>query len=79
MSRYMNNVLGPDVPMGLGMALAKDLEAMSYFSSLSPAQQQAIIDRTHSIQSKQEMQQFVHSLGSHSLGNHSLGNKQSMF
>ena len=69
MNRYMNNVLGPDVPMGLGMALAKDLEAMSYFSSLSPAQQQAIIDRTHSIQSKQEMQQFVHSLGNHSLGN----------
>ena len=61
----MNNVLGPDVPMGLGMALAKDLDAMAYFSTLSPEQQQAVIDRTHSIQSKKEMQQFVHSLGTH--------------
>ena len=61
----MNNVLGPEVPMGLGMALARDMEAMAYFSSLSPTQQQAVIDRTHTIRSKQEMQQFVHALGNH--------------
>ena len=57
-----NNALGPEVPMGLGMGLARDLEAMQYFASLSPAERQAVIDRTHAIQSKQEMQSFVHSL-----------------
>lgn len=55
----INNVNGPHMPMGLGMALAENLEAMNYFSSLSAEQQQQIIDHTHSIQSKQEMRQYV--------------------
>ncbi|EDS09057.1 hypothetical protein ANACOL_04382 [Anaerotruncus colihominis DSM 17241] len=50
--------------MGLGMALAENLNAMEYFASLSPAQQQAVIERTHQIRSKQEMRSFVQSLPS---------------
>ena len=50
--------------MGLGMALAENLNAMEYFASLSPAQQQAVIERTHQIRSKQEMWSFVQSLPS---------------
>lgn len=56
MENYVN---GNAIPMGLGMALAKDLNAMNYFSSLGHEQQQEIIDHTHVIQSKNEMQQFV--------------------
>ena len=52
MTNYVN---GPEIPMGLGMALAENLNAMEYFASLSPAQQQAVIERTHQIRSKQEM------------------------
>ncbi|MDP4119299.1 MAG: hypothetical protein Q8873_08980 [Bacillota bacterium] len=48
-----------DVPMGFGMALAQNIDAMEYFSKLSHAQQQAIIDGTHSIQSKSDMQSYV--------------------
>ena len=61
MTNYVN---GPEIPMGLGMALAENLNAMEYFASLSPAQQQAVIERTHQIRPKQEMRSFVQSLPS---------------
>ena len=61
MTNYVN---GPEIPMGLGMALAENLNAMEYFASLSPAQQQAVIERTHQIRSNQEMRSFVQSLPS---------------
>ncbi len=47
------------IPMGLGMALAQNMEAMNYFSSLSEAEQRSIVDRTAAIRSKKEMQAFV--------------------
>lgn len=58
------NSLNPiaDLPMGLGMALAQDVDAMSHFASLSPDEQRAVIDQTHSITSKSEMQSFVQSM-----------------
>ncbi len=59
MSNYAN---GPEIPMGLGMALAQNSQAMQYFSSLSPQQKRAVIDRTHQINSKEEMQAYVQDL-----------------
>jgi uncharacterized protein YdeI (YjbR/CyaY-like superfamily) len=50
---------GRGIPIGLGMALAQNVDAMNYFSHLSNAQQQNIIDHTHQIRSKNEMQEFV--------------------
>jgi hypothetical protein len=44
------------------MALAQDLTAMSYFAGLPRYKQNEIIEQTHSIQSKEEMQSFVASL-----------------
>lgn len=54
-----NYVDGKEIPMGLGMALAQNLDAMNRFSSLEHEQQQEIINHTHDIQSKNEMKQFV--------------------
>ena len=51
-----------DIPMGLGMALMQNKPAMDYFSSLSDSARQQIIDHTHTIQSKEEMQSYVDSL-----------------
>lgn len=51
-----------DLPMGFGMALAQNKAAMKQFDSLSEVQKQAIIQRTHSVSSKQEMRQLVASL-----------------
>jgi len=59
MQSYTNN---PEIPLGLGIALSENMNAMNYFSSLSKDQQRQIIDQTHQIQSKSEMQAFVNSL-----------------
>lgn len=59
MKNYANGV---DMPMGLGMALAKNINAMNYYSGLPRERQQEIIDHTHSINSKKEMQAYVDSL-----------------
>lgn len=57
-----NLVNGPEMPLGLGMALAQNRSAMNRFSALPAAQQQQLIDQTHNIQSKQEMRSFVEGL-----------------
>ncbi|MDD3692803.1 MAG: hypothetical protein PHX02_02730 [Oscillospiraceae bacterium] len=62
MDNKNNLVNGPGIPMGLGMALAQNTKAMQYFASLSAQEQQAIIENTHNIRSKQEMQSFVNGL-----------------
>ena len=51
-----------DLPMGLGMALMQNKTAMDYFASLDDLGKQQVIEYTHSIQSKEEMQSFVDSL-----------------
>lgn len=57
-----------ELPMGLGMALAQNPDAMQYFSNLSEAQKQDIVNHTHQIQSRREMHQFVQSLAEHNQG-----------
>lgn len=59
-----NLVNGPEIPMGLGMALAQNRNAMDRFASMTPAAQQAVIEHTHQITSKKEMQAYVASLAS---------------
>lgn len=51
-----------EIPIGLGMALAENVEAMEYFSSLTKEEKQRIVDYTHKIRSKREMQEFVNSM-----------------
>ena len=59
------NTINPaaDLPMGFGMALSQNAQAMRYFSFLSPDQQRQLIDQAHTISSKREMRSFVDSLG----------------
>lgn len=57
----MNLANGPEIPMGLGMALAQNSEAMHRFEQLTQEQKQQVIEHTHSISSKQEMQSYVQS------------------
>ncbi|MEM1485115.1 hypothetical protein V6615_09580 [Oscillospiraceae bacterium PP1C4] len=58
----VNLINQQDVPMGFGMALAQNLDAMNRFSALSPEQQKQVISHTHQVGSKQEMQQYVQQL-----------------
>lgn len=52
-----------ELPLGLGMALAQNIDAMSYFASQTADRQREIIDATHGISSKSEMRRYVDSLG----------------
>jgi len=49
---------GLELPVGLGLAL-EQYNAMDYFFSLPAEAQHHIVDHTHTIQSKNEMLDFV--------------------
>ena len=55
-------VFGDDVPLGLGMALAKNSKALEYFNNMTDSQRKAIIAGTKGIKSKEEMRQYVNTL-----------------
>ena len=51
-----------EVPQGLGMALAQNLEAFQRFGAMSSAQQSEIIEHAKNVQSKAEMEALVSGL-----------------
>ena len=53
-----------EMPVGLGMALAMNPEAMQKFASLSETKKQEIINGTHTVSSKAEMKQYVENIKS---------------
>lgn len=55
----MSNI---ELPLGFGMALAQNESAMKKFESMTESQKQAILQQTHNVKSKREMQQLVASL-----------------
>ena len=58
----MDNINFKDIPMGFGMALLRNPDAVMYYNSLSETEKQQIIEKTHTINSKSEMKAFVDSL-----------------
>ena len=50
------------VPLGFGMALAMNANALNTYSAMTEAQRQAILDKAHNARSEQEMHQIVNSL-----------------
>ncbi|MCL2571287.1 MAG: hypothetical protein FWE11_02705 [Defluviitaleaceae bacterium] len=57
-----NTIYSSDMPMGLDFALANNQAAKDYFYGLGEEAQKRIIEHTHMIQSKDEMQAFADSL-----------------
>ena len=51
-----------DLPMGFGMALAKNPDAIQKFAMLSEDKKRAIIEGTHSVKSRAEMKDYVNSI-----------------
>lgn len=51
-----------ELPLGLGMALAQNETAMARFEALSEDEKQKIVEKTHTVASKREMQQLVNSI-----------------
>lgn len=51
-----------EIPLGLGMALAQNMDAMRVFSTMSESSRQNVIDRSRQVNSKQEMENLVSGL-----------------
>lgn len=51
-----------EMPLGLGMALAQNPEAMQKFLNLTESKKQKIIQGTHTVKSKEEMKQYVENM-----------------
>lgn len=51
-----------EMPLGLGMALAQNPEAMQKFALLTENKKQEIIQGTHAVSSKEEMRQYVENI-----------------
>lgn len=56
---YMSNF---ELPLGFGMALAQNEKAMQCFECLSDDEKKAVLQKTHSVNSKKEMRALVNSL-----------------
>lgn len=48
-----------EIPLGLGMALAQNMDAMRVFSTMNESSRQNVIDRSRQVNSKQEMENLV--------------------
>jgi len=51
-----------EIPLGLGMALAENVDALSRFSQLTAQQRQAFLGKCKAVTSKAEMQNLVRTL-----------------
>lgn len=50
------------VPLGFGMALAMNVNALNAYSGMPEAQRQAILNKAHKARSQQEMNEIVNSI-----------------
>lgn len=50
------------VPIGFGMALAMNPEALNAYSTMNEAEKQKILNRAHNAGSEREMHQIVNSI-----------------
>lgn len=54
----MENPLS-ELPLGLGMALVQDPDAMARFTALSAEERQRVVEQTRAIHSHREMAAFI--------------------
>ena len=50
------------VPIGFGMALARNPRALNAYSAMTEQQKQAVLSQAHSARSEQEMHRIVNGL-----------------
>ncbi len=54
--------MNAELPLGFGMALARNEAAMRKFESLNESEKQAVLRQVHNVRSKTEMRQLVSGL-----------------
>lgn len=57
-----------DIPLGLGMALARNMSAMERFSFMNDAQRKHILEKAGAVNSRNEMTQLVDSIAAGDFG-----------
>lgn len=57
-----SNLTSGDVPLGFGMALAQNTEALNKFASLSENERKTLIEGAHNVNSRQEMREYVNNI-----------------
>ncbi|MGI6013283.1 MAG: hypothetical protein ACOX7K_03225 [Oscillospiraceae bacterium] len=57
-----------DVPLGLGMALARNMSAMERFSFMNEAQRKQVLEKASAVNSRNEMTQLVDSIAAGNFG-----------
>ena len=50
------------VPIGFGMALSMNPNALNAYSAMTEEQKQAVLDKAHNARSEQEMHRIVNSI-----------------
>lgn len=53
---------GGDMPIGFGLSLAADANAMEAFSKMSDTEKEAVVEKSRHMQSRADMEQFVSGL-----------------
>lgn len=51
-----------EMPLGLGMALSRNIPALEHFSKMTTAEKNSFIDGCKNVNSKEEMQEYVDTL-----------------
>lgn len=54
---------GGDLPIGFGLSLAANEKSMEAFAKMSDAEKTAVVEKSRTMQSRADMEQFVNSLG----------------
>lgn len=62
MSDFVTGGPHGDIPLGFGMALAQNTEALERFSALSQGERDALISGARSVHSKAEMAAYVNQI-----------------
>lgn len=57
-----SSVDGNDIPLGMGVAFAQNLSALTAFAAMTGEQQEELIRKAHSVRSDEEMEALVNGI-----------------
>ncbi len=63
MALMQNGFNEPELPLGFGMALMQDADALKRYATMSATERSSYIEGSKLIRSKEEMQRYVHLFG----------------
>lgn len=59
---------GRDLPIGFGLSLAANERSMEAFAAMSDAQKEVAVEKSRSMRTREEMEQYVNSLSEKASG-----------